>query len=186
LEELHLAMKNSEEINGALIRKIVERCWIPMGRDDDVKKRRLERDLLNYYHDSRDHTDEVISVEEPFSIPDDDIIIEGRTDLIIRTRDGGLELVDFKAREHGGVERMALEYQLRTYEYALRERYRFDSLSAYAIKDSMRISFDSDPEFRVKERIAETVARIRDECFEPRKNPFCSRCVFRTFCGVGD
>lgn len=186
LEELHLAMKNSEEINGALIRRIVERCWIPMGRDDDVKKRRLERDLLNYYHDSRDHTEEVISVEEPFSIPDDDIIIEGRTDLIIRTRDGGLELVDFKAREHGGVERMALEYQLRTYEYALRERYRFDSLSAYAIKDSMRISFDSDPEFRVKERIAETVARIRDECFEPRKNPFCSRCVFRTFCGVGD
>jgi len=186
LEELHLAMKNSEEINGALIRKIVERCWIPMGKDDGVKKRRLERELLNYYHDSRDHIRDVVSVEEPFSIPDDDIIIEGRTDLIIRNSRGELELVDFKAREHGGIERMGLEYQLRTYEYALRDRYSFDRLSAYAIRDSMRISFDADRDFRVRERIDRTVDRIRNELFEPRRNPFCSRCAFRNFCGVGD
>ena len=184
LEELHLAMKNSEDINGAFIRELVERCWIPMGRDDEVKKRRLERELLNYYHDSRDHIEEVVSVEEPFSIPDDDIIIEGRTDLIIRNSGGELELVDFKAREHGGIERMGLEYQLRTYEYALRDRYNFDRLSAYAIRDSMRMSFDSDPDFTVRERIDETVEKIRSECFEPRRNQFCSRCVFRNFCGV--
>lgn len=157
-----------------------------LGRDDEVKRRRLERELLNYYYDTRDHMGEVVSVEEPFSIPDVEIIIEGRTDLIIRTREGEMELVDFKAREHRGFERMDLEYQLRTYEYALRDRYSFDRLSAYAIRDSKKVSFDSDPEFRVKDGITETVERIREECFEPRKNPFCSRCVFRRFCGVGD
>lgn len=99
---------------------------------------------------------------------------------------GELELVDFKAREHGGVEKMGLEYQLRTYEYALRDRYRFDKLSAYAIKDSMRISFESDRKFKVRERIKRTVKMMKDEYFEPRRNPFCSRCVFRAFCGVDD
>lgn len=48
----------------------------------------------------------------------------------------------------------------------------------------MRMSFDSDPDFTVRERIDETVEKIRSECFEPRRNQFCSRCVFRNFCGV--
>ena len=184
LEELHNAIKASEEIDGARIREIVESCWIPIDGEDDVRKSRLARELLNYYRDSRDYINEVVSVEESFSIPRDDVIIEGRTDLIMRNSDGELELVDFKAREHGGVERLMLEYQLRVYQYALRDRYRFDRLSAYVIKDSERISFDPDEEFNVKDRINSAVEGIRSESFEPRRNQFCSHCVFMDFCGL--
>ena len=77
-----------------------------------------------------------------------------------------------------------LEYQLRVYQYALRDRYRFDRLSAYVIKDSERISFDPDEEFNVKDRINSAVEGIRSESFEPRRNQFCSHCVFMDFCGL--
>ncbi|MGB9845516.1 ATP-dependent DNA helicase [Methanothermobacter tenebrarum] len=176
LEMLHKKMKKGEKVD---IREIVETCW----RSDKFKEK-LEKQLKNYYNKNKDYIKRVIAVEEPFSIPKDDIIIRGRTDLIIENKDGEIELVDFKAREKAGIEYMGVDFQLRTYEYALSDKYKFDKLTAYTIKDNERTSFKPDPEHRIKNKIENIVDSIKNEKFKPKENYFCKFCIFQSLCGI--
>jgi len=48
---------------------------------------------------------------------------------------------------------MGVDFQLRTYEYALSHKYNFDKLTAYTILDNKRISFKPDPEYKIKDKI---------------------------------
>lgn len=174
LEMLHKKMKKGEKVD---IREIVETCW----RSDKFREK-LEKQLKSYYNKNKDYIKRVIAVEEPFSIPKDDIIIRGRTDLIIENKDDEIELVDFKAREKAGIEYMGVDFQLRTYEYALSDKYKFDKLTAYTIKDNERTSFKPDPEQRIKNKIEEIVDSIKNEKFKPKENYFCKFCIFQSLC----
>jgi len=176
LEMLHNKMKKGEKAD---IREIVETCC-----KGDRLGEKLEKQLRSYYNRNKDYIRKVIAVEEPFSIPKDDTIIRGRTDLIIENKYGETELVDFKAREKPGIEYMGVEFQLRTYEYALSDKYKFDKLTAYTIKDNERTSFKPDPEHQIKNKIEHIIDSIKKEKFEPKENYFCKFCIFQGLCGI--
>ncbi len=174
LEMLHRKMKEEKEVD---IKEIVKTCGTE-------KIEGVERQLEDYYRKNRDYIVEVIAVEEPFSIPKDDIIIKGRIDLIIKNRDGEIELIDFKAREKSGIEYMGVDFQLRTYEYALSDKYKFDKLTAYTIADNKRTSFEPDPEYKIKYEIEDMVDSIRMGKFEAKETYFCRFCIFQGICGI--
>lgn len=185
LHKLHLAMKKGEKINGARIKDIVGNCWIKLHavkKKDDQQRSILERRLLDYYIHNKRYIKEIISTEEPFSINMKDAVVTGRSDLIIKNQNDEVELVDFKARSEAGIEDTSVDLQLKMYEYALKSKYNIDRICAYTFKDNKRVYFDPcDPE-DLNKTLGDICENISSENFEPLKNSFCSKCVFKFCC----
>ncbi|MEN6554083.1 MAG: ATP-dependent DNA helicase [Methanobacterium sp.] len=187
LHKLHLAIKKKEFINEEKIENIVERCWTRMHEsevNDQNLKKLVQVHLSNYYENMKDYIKEVVSTEEPFSINVGDMVIKGRTDLIIQNKDDELELIDFKAREQAGIEKTTIRLQLKMYEYALKEKYKLDKLCAYTFKDNEKTYFHNK-----KEEMNEFEGKLHDVCdnitkenFYPNKSKFCSLCIFKFCC----
>lgn len=185
LHKLHLAMKKGEKINGARIKDIVNNCWIKLHNNkkkDDPQRNILERRLLDYYIQNKHYIKEIISTEEPFSINMKDAVVTGRSDLIIKNQNDEVELVDFKARAEAGIEDTSVDFQLKMYKYALKNKYKIDKLCAYTFKDNKRVYFDQcDPE-DLNKTLRDICENISCENFEPLENSFCSKCVFKFCC----
>lgn len=187
LNKLHSAMKMKQEINGAKIKNIVERCWIQIRnnqKNDDLEKSRLERSLLDYYYEVKEDIKEVISTEEPFSISKKNMEINGRTDLLIKNRKDEIELIDFKARDKKGIDQLEVEFQLKMYNYALKDKYPIDRLCAYTFKDKEKTYFEKDErEYgELDNKLEDICEKITDEEFDPKKNEFCHLCIFNFCC----
>ena len=187
LQKIHSDMKNKEGINGARIKDIVNKCWIQLHgneKKDKIEKQRLERRLLDYYHEMNDYSNEIKSAEEPFSIVKKNFEINGRTDLIVENKNGKIELFDFKARDQKGIEETSVEFQLKMYEYALKDKYKFDNLCAYTFKDNGKTFFNStEKDIEELDKNLELICeKIENHEFEPEENKFCSLCIFKFCC----
>jgi len=187
LHKIHINLKNNEKVDGKRIKSIVDTCWIRLykkdGKDQSMK-RKLERQLLDYYKEIKDYAKEVKSTEEAFSIAKRNMEISGRTDLVIENKNGEIELLDFKAREQKGIERTNVEFQLKMYEYALKDKYKFDKLCAYTFKDNEKTYFNSEEKDLedIDEKLEIICDKISNHEFKPRKNEFCHACLFNFLC----
>jgi DNA helicase-2/ATP-dependent DNA helicase PcrA len=112
------------------------------------------------------------------------MLITGRIDVIIKNKKNETELMDFKALQEEGLERIDMEFQLRLYQYALRHKYKINRLAAYTFKDNKKKYYKSNDEvlFNVEDKLKEMAKNIADEKFEPKKNAFCSKCTFKFCC----
>ena len=151
---------------------------------DQYLKKSVQLSLSKYYENVRNHINEIISTEEHFSLNIKDMIIKGRTDLIIENDDGEIELIDFKAREQAGIEETTIVLQLKMYEYALKQKYNINKLSAYTFKDNQKTYFRTKKgEMNdLKEKLTSICDNISEENFYPKKNKFCSLCIFKFCC----
>lgn len=187
LEKIHIGLKNDENIDGSRIKEIVSTCWITLHsnkKKDENQKMMVERNLLDYVHEVKDHSRKIISAEEPFSIVKKNMEINGRTDLILENNQGEIELLDFKAREQMGIERTSVEFQLKMYEYALKDKYKFDKLCAYTFKDKQKTFFDSKPEDieELDKNLENLCDKINEHEFTPKESNFCAHCGFKFCC----
>ncbi len=187
LNKLHSSMKMNEEIKGAKIKHIVERCWIQIHKNkknDELEKRRLERSLLDYYYDTKEYIKEVISTEEPFSISKKNMEINGRTDLLIKNKEDEIELIDFKARDKKGIDLLEVEFQLKMYDYALKDKYHIDKLCAYTFKDKAKTYFETNEKDleKLDSKLENICEKITNEEFDPKENEFCPQCIFNFCC----
>lgn len=187
LHKVHISLKNHEKMNGTKIKHIVDKCWITLHNDpkkDANQRKKLERDLLDYYTDIKPYIKDVKSTEEPFSIAKKNMEINGRTDLIIENNNGETELVDFKARGKKGIEETSVEFQLKMYQYALKDHYNFDKVCAYTFKDREKTYFviNEDDINELDENLEDICERISDQRFEPQENDFCHLCIFKFCC----
>lgn len=187
LEKIHVGLKNDEDIDGIRIKEIVNTCWITLHynkKKDENQKSMVERNLLDYVHEVKDHSRRIISAEEPFSIVKKNMEINGRTDLILENNQGEIELLDFKAREQEGIEKTSVEFQLKMYEYALKDKYKFDKLCAYTFKDKQKTFFDSGPEDieELDKNLENLCDKINEHKFGPNENNFCLHCAFKFCC----
>lgn len=185
LHKLHIAMKNNENIDDKKIEHIVNRCWIKLHntkKKDENVKNGLEKRLMKYYSHINDYISQIVSTEEPFSISTNDAVISGRTDLIIKNKEGNIELLDFKAREEAGVTETSVGFQLKLYELALQDKYKFDKIGAYTFKDNKRVYFETGNTEKLEAQLETICENINNEKFEPQENKFCSLCVFKFCC----
>ncbi|ADZ09868.1 UvrD/REP helicase [Methanobacterium lacus] len=187
LEKIHIGLKNDENIDGSRIKEIVQTCWITLHtnkKKDENQRMMVERNLLDYVHEVKDHSRKIISAEEPFSIVKKNMEINGRTDLILENNQGEIELLDFKAREQMGIEKTSVEFQLKMYEYALKDKYKFDKLCAYTFKDKQKTFFDSKPEDidELDKNLEKLCDKINEHEFTPKESNFCTHCGFKFCC----
>lgn len=187
LNMLHILIKGDQNVTKDIIKDIVDKCWTKIYETDDKdaeNKRMLEKNLYKYHEEMKDYMKDVISTEEPFSLYTEDIMISGRTDLIMKNKSDELELVDFKSREEVGVEETQVELQLEIYNYALKDEYKFDRLCAYHFSSCDRTYFDLDDEgLKNTAKLIEKICdQIGKEEFERSKTALCSSCFFKFLC----
>jgi DNA helicase-2/ATP-dependent DNA helicase PcrA len=187
LEKIHDDIKNNETVDGARIKAIVNTCWIELHSNEKKDKKMrsiMEMELYDYSKEIKDYATRIISAEEPFSIVKENVEINGRTDLILENRDGEIELFDFKAREKRGIEETSVGFQLKMYQYALKDRYKFDKLCAYTFKDKQKTFFKATPDdIKELDKNLDLICdKISKEQFQPKENKLCAHCVFKFCC----
>jgi len=150
--------------------------------------------VLRYFNANRDRLRNVIDTEVEVMLEQDRYVLDGRVDLI-RSDDGALEMVDFKAQRRldQGVEFDAYSDQLAFYWHLLEERYgrRPDRAILYFTgeeqADQARVLVDlSRADIRgVVQRFDETAQLILARQFELRHYPprdTCRACDFKYYC----
>ena len=70
------------------------------------------------------------------------------------------------------------------YEFALKDKYKFDKLCAYTFKDNGKTFFNSDEKDieELDKDLENLCEKIRNHEFEPRENKFCVNCIFKFCC----
>lgn len=187
LNMLHMLIKDGQNIDKDVIWNIVDKCWTRIYETNETEaenKGKLEENLYQYYGNMKDYMTEIVSTEEPFSLYTKDLLISGRTDLVMKNKYDELELIDFKSREEIGVEETQVELQLKIYNYALKDEYQFDKLCAYHFSNCDRTYFDLDDEDleSTKDLIDKICGQINQEKFEKSKTTLCKSCFFNFLC----
>lgn len=187
LNMLHILIKEVKDVTRDDIKGIVDRCWTRIYETDEKdaeNKQILEANLYQYYEEMKDYLKEVVSTEEPFSLYTRELLISGRTDLVMKNKHDELELVDFKSREETGVEETQVELQLKIYNYALKDEYQFDKLCAYHFSSCDKTYFESDDEELedTEDLIDKICGQIGKEEFERSKTALCRSCFFNFLC----
>lgn len=185
LNMLHILILNNQNVDMDIIKDIVDKCWTRIYETDQIdalNKKKLEDNLHRYYLEMKDHMKEIISTEEPFSLFSEDILISGRTDLVMKNNLDELELVDFKSREEAGLLETQVELQLKIYDYALKEEYQFDKLCAYHFTSGDKTYFQSEDNEDIKTLIENICNQIGREEFKRSKTALCESCFFNFLC----
>ncbi len=165
-------------------------------RDDaglDFYRDNGARGLENYYRRFYPFdADETLGLEKPIHFTLDDAeqyTVRGVIDRIVRSRDGVLEIHDFKTgRRIPRQKELDNDRQLGLYELGLRKLWREEGVVRlvwhYLLPDKMRSSLRT-PEQREALRNDTTlhIDRIRNESdWTPRKSQLCRWCEYRAHC----
>ena len=115
LQRIHESIKKGEIISPTQMKEIVDAHWLDLPiakKKNDKIKQDLTKNFVNYYITAKDEYKDIIAVEESFSHIDDNMIVNGKIDLIARNKDDNVCLVDFKARKQEGIEKTNVDKQL--------------------------------------------------------------------------
>lgn len=157
--------------------------------DDKNKLKRITEDILYYYHNIGCNF-EIIDCEVPFYIKFDSYSLNGVIDLIYKTEDGKLGILDYKNTEYPQKHKEKYRKQLYTYVLGLRdENHKYsnqhiDELKIYAIKAKQLIPILYN-EIEIKE-MAENISKIASNIETSRFNSVdgdhCDKCPYLRLC----
>ena len=132
---------------------------------------------------------EVVESEFPFTIEENNYIINGQIDLIYK-RNGELGILDFKIKY--AIDKEDVKKQLYIYLLALKLNPEFQSenikeLAVYLLKapkDKKLLIFNIDEEYlnNFQNKIASVALNINNNIFEKRKTRECDNCTFNFIC----
>jgi len=184
LQRINESIKKKKEILPAQMKEMVDTYWIdlPMSKDKNkhLKDKHIKQ-FINYYLTANEDFKEILAIEESFSYIDDNMIIKGKVDLIVRDKDDNVCLIDFKARGQKGIEDTNVGKQLQMYDYCLDTRYNIDKLIAYTFTDNKRTEFPVDKEY-ISEFLTDMSIKMAKEDFQKQKNAMCDECSFKFYC----
>jgi len=187
LYKIHLKMKQGVALSYATIKQLVDESWIPIykqqKKDEDIKEK-VYVEMWNYYNKAKEDIAEILEIEKPFSYIGDNLIITGRIDLLIRNKQGEIELIDFKARKEKGIYTTHVDVQLRMYQIAMASEYKIDKLYAYTFEDNKKNLIGNSPEELedARKTIQSMCAKIKNGEFPATRNQFCPKCEFMFCC----
>lgn len=184
LQQIHENMKKGKDISTQGMKEIVEKYWIdlPISEKKNIAMRAEKiNELITYYISVKDSYKEILAIEESFSHIDDNMILKGKVDLIVRDNDDKVCLVDFKARTRKGIEKTNVGKQLQIYNHCLDTAYNIDSLIAYTVEDNQKTYFATKKE-EVMKFLLNISGQMAKEDFCKQKNAFCDQCQFKFYC----
>lgn len=150
--------------------------------------RHLGQQMLKDFQTSLASQDlpQVLFLEKEFSLRLGDYTIVGTIDRVDQLPDGSLAIIDYKTGTPKEKVVFADKKQLFIYQLALEQLGlgKVSRLSYYYLKNNSRVDFaatDKDLS-KVQEDILQTIAEIRQHCFEPKPSHLCQYCDFRSIC----
>ncbi len=163
------------------------------GTEPELYRSLGARCLSNYY---RRHYpfdgDETVDLERPvrFALDEDGrYAVRGIIDRLVRTRDGALEIHDFKTgRRVPPQDELDRDRQLALYELGVRaelgEQGPVRLVWHFALSDQVRSSERTPEQLdRLRRETAELIDRIRaEDTWETRTSALCDWCEYRAFC----
>jgi|GEM_PF-3025165 len=144
----------------------------------------IKNDILYYYHTfGKDFT--ILKTEMPFNISKEFYQLSGIVDLIYRTKDGKIGILDYKNTNHIS-NHYVRNYikQLYTYLIGLNGAFEIDSLKVYAVKARKMIDIQLDQESLdiLLEELDLVSQNIGKEIFECNMGEDCVNCSFSSIC----
>ena len=181
LQKIHERMKEKNDISYAEMEEIVNNSWIelPISREENrTRKRSTAEKAWIYYQKAKEDYSEIIGTEEKFSHISDNVVIEGRVDLIAENKRNEVNLIDFKSEK---VYKDSAEKQLQLYNYCLENKYPIDKLSAYSFTKNEKTDFPIDKK-STEDLLKNVSEKIGEGNFPKKRNAFCKSCTFEPYC----
>ena len=181
LQRIHEKMKDNVGIPDSEMKEIVNDSWVdlPAGEEENKNQREnVTKKAIAYYAKAKDEYAEIIGTEAPFSHIDDNMVIRGRADLIVKDKEGKVILIDFKSKK---IEEDSVRKQLQIYNYCLEDKHSIDKLSAYSFTDNKKTDFPIDNK-GTEDLLKDVSEKIREGNFPKRKNTLCKACPFKFYC----
>ncbi|ADC47034.1 ATP-dependent DNA helicase UvrD/REP family [Methanobrevibacter ruminantium M1] len=144
----------------------------------------IKNDVL-YYYNTFGKDFNILNTELSFSIKKEYYGLSGIIDLIYKTKDGKMGILDYK-----NTERISRHYvqnyikQVYTYMIALKDSFEIDELRIYAIKARKMISVDINQKSLdiLLEELDNVSLNIKKEVFECNFGEGCLKCSFSKIC----
>ena len=158
-------------------------------QNDDINENVLLKQFedIEYYWNNFGKNLEIIGSEVPFSLVTKDYNLSGIIDLIYKTGEGKIGMLDFKNQI--AVDISEVSKQLFVYLLAIKQNpdfsdYEVDELVVYPLKGRKWINIDLNPEeiLKVEEEINNTVIAIKNKEYSPNESKECKECEFAFIC----
>ena len=144
----------------------------------------IKNDILYYYHTfGKDLT--ILKTEQSFKITKEFYQLSGIVDLIYKTKDGEIGILDYKNTTHIS-NNYVKNYikQLYTYLIGLNNSLKIESLKIYTVKarKMINIEFNQESYNILLEELDKVSQNIGNEIFECNKDEDCVNCGFSNIC----
>ena len=144
----------------------------------------IKNDILYYYHTFGKDLN-ILKTEQSFKITKEFYQLSGIIDLIYKTKDGKIGILDYKNTNH-----ISNQYvrnyikQVYTYLIGLNNSLEIESLKIYAIKARKMIDIELNQKSRdiLLEELDKVSQNIENEMFECNMNEDCVNCGFSNIC----
>ncbi|HTT16585.1 MAG TPA: PD-(D/E)XK nuclease family protein [Thermoplasmata archaeon] len=181
----------AEPMSAEAVAALYDRLWSSDGYtspEEEARYRSLGRELLLRYRDRLALDPPTpVAVEEHLTTTWDGLPVHGYIDRIDRTKDGGLEVLDYKTSRELSEGDAATSDQLSLYQVLVEHNFRapverltlLHLRSLTPLRTPPRGSRTLEP---LHQRMGEVADGIREEAFEPTPGRHCGRCDFRSIC----
>ena len=171
--------------------KHYEKVWVKEGYGSEGEEKKyflVGRDLLTrYHHIFTSAPPKPVAVEKDLRGKMDGVPIHGIVDRIDLTRQGGLEVVDYKTSRELSVRDAATSDQLTFYQLLVEQNYDdcVESLILYHLRSLTPLVSKprgSGEKASLSQRVAVVADDMSAQRFEPKVGAHCTRCEFRKSC----
>lgn len=157
--------------------------------DNEHKLTRITEDILYYYHNEGEDL-EIIDCEVPFYIKKKNYSLNGVIDLLYKTKNGNIGILDYKNTKSANSYLQKYTKQLYTYILGLSdENHRYagheiEELKIYAIKskEAKNIPINQNEIDELAKDIESTAQNIEDNKFSSAKGNHCDKCQYSVIC----
>jgi DNA helicase II / ATP-dependent DNA helicase PcrA len=193
LRDFHQKLMFDHKADVTDLLKMYEKNWQPLGYlDEEHRKTRFEdgkKLLERYYEKTKDQHPQYVELEKSFNIKIDGIRFYGRIDRIDHIDGEGeksVEIIDYKTGQPKSQKDVDNDMQVAIYAIGAKEGLGYEPklLSLHYLEADQKMTTTRTPEQleKTKEKLKETVGKIKSGNFDPNPGMLCNWCDFRNIC----